>query len=234
MRQTAIFIGPDPSFVEVAAYLSQDRLSSREARKDTKMKSAAPLILGIGGTTRAGSTSEKALRFALARAAAAGCRTEIIAGPEMPVEHYDPGKPERSASAARLVSLMREASGIIIASPGYHGSVSGLVKNALDYTEDLRTDSRVYFDGIAMGCIAVADGPQALGSTVAAMRSVAHALRAWPTPYAAMINSTTKPFDEAGQPNEITVANGLATVAEQVVTFALMRKAFLSQTSVAA
>jgi FMN reductase len=202
--------------------------------KGVMMKSATPLILGIGGTTRAGSTSEKALRFALARAAASGCRTEIIAGPDMPMEHYDPGKPERSPAAMRLVGLMREADGILIASPGYHGSISGLVKNALDYTEDMRTDARVYFDGIAMGCIAAADGPQALGSTVAAMRSIAHALRAWPTPYAAMINSTTRPFDEAGQPNEPAIANALSTVAEQVVRFALMRRALEAQGKVAA
>ncbi len=193
------------------------------------MARLSPLIIGIGGTTRAGSTSEKALRFCLERAAALGCRTDIAAGPDLPAEHYDLSRPERSPEAARLVALMRAADGLIIATPGYHGTISGLVKNALDYSEDLRTDARVYFDGLAIGCIAVAEGPQALGSTVAAIRSVVHALRAWPTPYAAMINGSTKPFGEDGRTVEPNAAQGLTLVAEQVVEFALMRRALAEQ-----
>ncbi len=189
------------------------------------MKRHSPLIIGLGGTARAGSTSEKALRFALERASALGCRTDIIAGPQMPIEHFDPSSRERSANAARLIDLLRQADGLIIASPGYHGSISGLVKNALDFTEDLRTDERVYLDGMAMGCVAAADGPQALGSTIAAMRSIAHALRAWPTPFAAMINASTRPFGEDGQTIDPAAAQALALVAEQVVEFALMRRA---------
>jgi FMN reductase len=184
-----------------------------------------PLIVGIGGTTRAGSSSEKALRLALARAAEMGCRTAITAGPDMPAAPFDPAQSGRSPEAERMLSLLRAADGVIVASPGYHGTISGLVKNALDYTEDMRTDARSYFDGIAMGCIAVADGPQALGSTVAALRSIAHALRAWPTPYAAMINSSSRPFAEDGTPVDQTVAKALAMVGEQVAEFALMRRA---------
>ena len=45
---------------------------------------------------------------------------------------------------------------VVIASPGYHGTVSGLVKNSLDYLEVLREDDRPYLDGRAVGVIAVA------------------------------------------------------------------------------
>jgi FMN reductase len=187
---------------------------------------SAPLILGIGGTGRPFSTSEKALRHALAVAQSLGCRTAIVAGPDLPAEHYDPGRPERSEKAAALVRMMRQADGLIVASPGYHGSISGLMKNALDYAEDLRTDSRVYFDGLAIGCIAAADGPQALGSTIAALRSIAHALRAWPTPYAAMINAGARPFGEDGQTIDPSVAAALEITAGQVAEFAFMRQAW--------
>lgn len=189
------------------------------------MVQSFPLILGIGGTTRLGSTSEKALRYALQHASGLGCRTELIAGPDLPLEPFDPSHTFRSDTALHLVKMMREADGVIIASPGYHGSISGLVKNALDYTEDMRADARVYFDGIAFGCIAAADGPQALGSTVATLRSIAHSLRAWPTPYAAMVNSTTKPFGQDGATIDPSVAKGLETMAGQVVFFAMMRQA---------
>jgi FMN reductase len=104
--------------------------------------------------------------------------------------------------------------------------MSGLIKNALDFSEDMRADANVYFDGKAVGCIAVAAGSQALGSTVATMRSIAHALRGWPTPYAAMINSTERPFDIDGEPMIPAVREALNTVAQQVVEFAQMRRAW--------
>lgn len=101
-----------------------------------------PLVLGLGGTTRENSTGQRALLVSLAEAEAAGCRTQIIAGADLNLPHYSPNDPTRSLKAARLVELLRECDGLIICSPAYHGSVSGLVKNALDYAEDLRGDGR--------------------------------------------------------------------------------------------
>ena len=62
---------------------------------------------------------------------------------------YAPENPARTDGAREFAEELRQADGIIVASPGYHGSVSGLVKNALDYVEDLRDDERSYFDGLA-------------------------------------------------------------------------------------
>ena len=41
------------------------------------------------------------------------------------------------------IGRQRGAHALIIGSPGYHGGISGLVKNALDYLEELREDPRV-------------------------------------------------------------------------------------------
>ena len=54
----------------------------------------------------------------------------------------------------------------MLVSPGYHGAVSGLVKNALDYVEDLRDEPRPYLDGRAVGCVAIALGWQAAVTTL--------------------------------------------------------------------
>jgi NAD(P)H-dependent FMN reductase len=40
---------------------------------------------------------------------------------------------DRPPAALRLLSALRRADGLIIATPTYHGGVSGLLKNALDY-----------------------------------------------------------------------------------------------------
>lgn len=182
-----------------------------------------PLILGLGGTTRAGSSTERALALSLKAAAAHGAETVMIAGPELMLPMYVPGEVERTAEAARLVEAFRRCHGVIVASPAYHGSLSGLVKNALDYTEDLRADERVYFDGLAVGLIVCAGGWQAGGQTLATLRGIAHALRGWPTPLAAMLNTATPVFDEAGECLDLAARFQLQEVGRQVVDFAKTR-----------
>lgn len=158
-----------------------------------------PFILGIGGTTRPGSSSERILRAALARIEARGVATLCLAGPDLMVPLYEPGQSDRDSRASTLVDGMRTCAGIVIASPGYHGTISGLIKNALDYAEDLAADVRPYFDGKPVGCIACAYGWQAAGSTLATLRTISHALRGWPTPLGVTINSSHPPVAvEAG------------------------------------
>lgn len=179
-----------------------------------------PLIVGLGGTMRDGSTAERALRAALARAESLGCDTAVFAGGALPTEIYDPSGTERSSQARAMIEALRRADGVIIATPAYHGSVSGLVKNAIDFIEDLRGDQRVYLQDRAVGTIVCADGPQAMGATVAALRAIVHSLRGWPTPYAATINSRQKPFGQDGQPSDPAAIQACEAVADDVVRFA--------------
>jgi len=186
--------------------------------------SSRPLIVGIGGTTRQGSTSELALAAALAHAASLGCDTQAFGSGALPAEPYDPARPERSPRALALVQALRRADGVIIATPSYHGGMSGLVKNAIDFIEDMREDERAYLQGRAVGCIVCADGAQAMGSTLSSMRDVIHALRGWPTPYGAAINSVARPFGQGGGPVDPAVLRACGTVAEEVVGFARLSR----------
>jgi FMN reductase len=182
-----------------------------------------PLIVGIGGTTREGSSSEQALRFALKMAEKAGAETVMLAGEALDLPMYAPEKPDRSPNARNLVDLLRRSHGVIVTSPGYHGSISGLVKNALDYVEDMREDKDVYFEGRAVGCIACAFGWQATGSTLAALRSIVHALRGWPTPIGVAVNSSQKIFDADGNCLDPAIGKQLELMVYQVLDFARMR-----------
>lgn len=193
-----------------------------------------PYIVGLGGTTRAGSSSEVALRCALSAAERAGARTLLLAGPDIELPMYAPERSERSPAAAAVVSALRDCHGVIVASPGYHGSISGLVKNALDYVEDLRGDAAPYFDGRAVGCIACAFGWQATGSTLAALRSIVHALRGWPTPIGVAINTSSKIFDADGACLDAAVSKQLELMAMQVVEFARMRAGHMARSTASA
>ena len=94
-----------------------------------------PLIVGIGGTPRPGSSTERALILALRQAEAGGARTKLFGGEFLErLPHFNPGPAGPSAQQAELAEAVRDADGIILATPGYHGSLSGVVKNALDTT----------------------------------------------------------------------------------------------------
>jgi len=180
-----------------------------------------PLIVGIGGTVRSPSSSERVLTAALAAAEAAGARTQLFGGEilaRLPI--YNPTDAEHPPERSALMEAVRNADGVIVATPGYHGSVSGLIKNALDSLEPLSSAERPYLDGRAVGCIVVADGWQACGSALASLRAIVHALRGWPTPLGATVNSALKPFDDAGALKDPRDIWQVETVAQQVVAFA--------------
>lgn len=160
------------------------------------------------------------MRHVLNAAQRHGARITVISGSRLQLPLYQPENVERGEGARLLVAELALADGIIIGSPGYHGSISGLVKNALDYAEDLRTDSRPYFSGRAVGCIATAAGWPGAVNTLGALRDIVHALRGWPTPLGAAINSTENVFDEQGKCLVPRIGQILDLMAEEVMNFA--------------
>jgi len=190
-----------------------------------------PHVVGIGGTTRDGSLTDKALRFALKTCQAEGATTTVFDGAFLEtLPHYAPDRFERAEGAIRLIDEIRRADGLIVASPGYHGGVSGLVKNAIDYAEDLRDDPSPYLSGKPVGLIATGAGWQGIVTTIEALRAIVHALRGWPTPLGAAVNSAFSRFDQNGDPSDEKVLSALTTVAEEVMQFVRRHQADLQTT----
>lgn len=183
-------------------------------------------ILAIGGSTRPDSSSERAVKAAARGAQAHGAEVRFIVSRDLMVPIYDTETDERTELAQQLVEAYRWADGLIVASPGYHGGISGMIKNALDYIEDLREHDRVYLDGMAVGCIAVAYGWQATVSTLHQLRQVAHAVRGWPTPMGASVNAMVTKLDHDGQSEDTQAVAQLELVGQQVAEFTRMRQAF--------
>ncbi|HWU73845.1 MAG TPA: NADPH-dependent FMN reductase [Sphingomonas sp.] len=180
-----------------------------------------PLIVGIGGTIGAVSSTERALRIALDAVEREGFATRLFGGEDMArLPLYDPRATSRTSQEREFVDAVRKASGVIIASPGYHGSLSGVVKNALDLLEETARDERPYLADMPVGLIATAYGWQATGSTIAALRSIVHALRGWPTPFAAAINTQITQFDDQGGATDPAVVEQLCLIGRQVARFA--------------
>src|ERR1700737_4791404 len=106
-----------------------------------------PLIVGVGGTSRSNSTSERAVAEALKAAEALGAQTRLFDGSfvsRLPM--YEPDRSIRNADEREFVETIRACHGVIIGTPGYHGSISGPIKNILDLLEDTASDRRPYLD----------------------------------------------------------------------------------------
>lgn len=174
-------------------------------------------IVAIGGTVSPGSATELALKVAMASAEAAGAEVALFDGSYLAdLPHYR-GPGHTLEHGAEMVEAVRAADGLLISAPGYHGTVSGLVKNALDYLEDLAGDCRPYLDGRAVGLIATAYGDQATVNTMQALRTVVHALRGWPTPMGATIRVGPDMFSPNGDRLDDRARVQLELVGRQVV-----------------
>ncbi|MFD3416340.1 NADPH-dependent FMN reductase [Streptomyces decoyicus] len=188
-------------------------------------------IVGIGGSSGPGSTVERALQVCLNAAEDLGADVRLINGAELAMPLYTPRTDMTNQHAIALIREVAESDAVIIASPAYHGTVSGLVKNALDHLEELRDDSRPYLSGRAVGCIAVGQGWQGAVATLATLRDVTHALRGWPTPIGVAVSSKTTMYGHDGQSFDTHVQDQLTLMTQQLVEFARMRQALLASTT---
>ena len=173
-------------------------------------------VVAIGGSTRGGSSTERVLRTALDRCERRGATTQLFSGQALVLPPYEPGAP-LTHQARVLVESVRRADAVILGSPGYHGSVSGLVKNAIDYIEELRDDDRPYLDGRVVGCVATAYGAQAAVNTLASLRQIVHALRGWPTPYGMALDMSPATQARSG-PDEASLSSVELMVSQLFVS----------------
>lgn len=176
-----------------------------------------PRIVAIGGTVNPASATEQALRTVTAQAEAQGAQVTLFGGAYLAALPHYRSSTHSLTDGAELVEAVRQADGVVIAAPGYHGTISGLVKNALDYLEELAQDERPYLDGRAVGLLATAYGDQATMSTMQTLRSIVHALRGWPTPMGATIRTYHGLFSPDGECLDDRVRLQLDLVARQVV-----------------
>ncbi len=197
-----------------------------DARSHRNLEGARlkPLVVAIGGTPNVPSSTHHALTLALQAAEASGTRTKLFDGAFLAtLPSYMPGRLERTATEQEFIGSVKAADGIIVATPAYHGGISGLVKNALDLLEDLAGDERPYLEGRAVGCVVTAFGLQGAATTLISLRSIVHALRGWPTPLGVTADTSSTKFVD-GICKDEKCAFQLDLVGRQVADFALTRR----------
>ncbi|MBI1744531.1 NAD(P)H-dependent oxidoreductase [Candidatus Acetothermia bacterium] len=179
-------------------------------------------ILGIGGSMKANSTSLWALERALKAAQATGAMTELLASRDLNLPIYSPSQSftELDTNTKRFLNAVRKADAFIWSTPAYHGTIAGVVKNALDFIEFLSDDPRPYIHNKVVGLIATAGGDLAAVNAINAMVHVTHAIRGIPAPLLVAIPQAWKVFDKQGKILEEKWAGRLDQLGQLVVEMA--------------
>lgn len=175
-------------------------------------------VVGLVGSLRTVSYTRMAVKLALAGAAKLGAETQLIDLRDYDLIFCDGETDDADlpSDVRRLQAEVQAADGIILGTPDYHGSYSGVLKNALDlmgFTE---------FGGKVIGLVAVAGG--ALGGTnaLACLRTVCRALHGWVVPEQVAVPQASRQFDAAGNPLDDALARRLEKVGGEVARFAFL------------
>ncbi len=150
-------------------------------------------IVGIGGSLRAGSYSQMALDIAAQRALALGAEVEVwdLRSLNLP---FCTGENDyhQYPDVAKIQNSVKAADGLILATPEYHGSLSGVLKNALDLM------SFEHLDGKVVGSIAVLGG-QVNSNALNDLRVILRWVHAWVIPEQIAIGQAWNAFSPEGK-----------------------------------
>jgi NAD(P)H-dependent FMN reductase len=186
-------------------------------------------VLGVAGSMRQQSYSTRTLKIVLEEAKKYASEPYMLELRKINLPLYDPSEitsdepssnnnNNRNNVLERITTALRWADAFVLASPDYHGSMSGGMKNFLDYFwED--------FAGKTFGYIVASHEK---GLTVAdQMRTAVRQCYGWSMPYNISINGE-KDFDSKGNLVNSALAKRIKMLARDLVTYGtLIRGQFL-------
>lgn len=175
-------------------------------------------IVGLGGSVASTSKSRAALEMALAGAEDAGAKTQLLDIRVLALPIYNP-EDEPTRGAVELLESCHAADGLLWSSPLYQGTISGALKNALDWLRLLGDRDPPYLHDKVIGLISTAGGTQAL-QAINTMEFAVRALRGWAVPYVVPVASASRVFNGDGRIQDEAVELQLRTLGGEVVRVA--------------
>jgi len=174
------------------------------------------IVAGVSGSLRPGSYTSLAVKLALRGAELFGVQTRYLDLREYDLPLFD--DETQPPGLAQWRSDIEEADGLILGTPEYHGSFSGVLKNALDY---LSFDEA---EGKMIGLVGVSGGSMGAFDAMNGLRSVGRALHAWVVPQQAAVPEVWRVFDENRGIRDTEIERRLLEVGRQVARFAHLHK----------
>jgi NAD(P)H-dependent FMN reductase len=199
-------------------------IPSRNDNYARKQQADTLNVLGVGGSMRQGSYSTLTLKLLLEEAKKYKSESYMLELRKINLPLYDPSETSsdqpsyNNNNLKRITKALKWADALVLASPDYHGSMSGAMKNFLDYFWE-------EFAGKTFGYI-VASHEKGL-TVVDQMRTAVRQCYGWSMPYNISINGEND-FDSKGTLVNSVLAKRIKMLARDLVTYGkLIRGQFL-------
>jgi FMN reductase len=176
-------------------------------------------ITGICGSLSPNGATKRALKIALHGAAEFDAEVSLVELRDLDLLMF--GSVAASEYPADVVSLrqqIRESQGIILATPEYHGSISGVLKNMLDL---MNIDD---FETKIVGLVGVAGGHTGAINSLNTMKTICRNLHSWVLPQDVSISNSSLAFDDHGNATDAALQERLLNVGRQAVKFASLQQ----------
>jgi NAD(P)H-dependent FMN reductase len=179
-----------------------------------------PRILAFSGATRKNSFNKKLAAHAAKLAEQHGAEVTLIDLKDFPLPLYDgdvetDGMPE---NADALFELFMAHDAIIISSPEYNGSISGVLKNTIDWVSRPREGRGSAYAGKVAGLLSTSPG--ALGGLRALghVRTILTNLKVFVIPEQVAIGGSFSAFNDDGSLSDEKMAGIVDSMVKSLVT----------------
>lgn len=178
-------------------------------------------ILGVASSMRKNSHSTSLLSMLLDIASKKyDAKTRLLDLREIPLPLYNPSNntPEYNNNLKIITEAVEWADSFVLASPDYHGSMSGVMKNFLDH----------YWGEFAGKTFGYICSSHEKGLTVMdQMRTAVRQCYGWSLPYGVSVNGE-QDFDSKGEINNLRLTQRINMMARDLAVYgALIRAQFI-------
>lgn len=168
-------------------------------------------IVTIGGSSQPGNYTFKALKVVNEALRAQQCEVDTFDGANLSLDF--PGRP-LTPDGEQLRAAVREAAGVVLATPEYHGGISALIKLSI---ENLGFPSMLAGKPVAL--LGVAAGRIGAVKSLEQLRSICGHVGALVVPGATSIANVRQAFDAEGRVKDAATEEALRGLASSLTAF---------------
>ncbi|SFJ31977.1 NADPH-dependent FMN reductase [Thermoflavimicrobium dichotomicum] len=170
-------------------------------------------ILALAGSMNPNSTTKRAVQIVMEAAKKQGAEVELYDFRKNPLPIYDDRSDESTYPEAvhQFKAKMLEADGFILGSPEYHGSISGVLKNALDFIGARE------LEGKFVALVGTAGGALGATNTLNTMNIICRTLHAWPLPSMVSVPRSYMAFNPDGTLKDEKIQQRLEELGKNLV-----------------
>ncbi len=181
-----------------------------------------PRLVAFGGALRRESFNQRLVALAAQCARDAGAEVELVALRDFPMPVYDEdlereqGLPE---GVKRFRALLQQSDGFLISAPEYNSSISGALKNAIDWASRQQPGETplACFKDRVCGLLAASPGPFGGVRGLITTRRVLTQLNVFVVPEQVTLAKANEAFTPDGKLVDAALAGRVAKFAARVV-----------------